>query len=44
MMDETEVVFRKYAPLGLRIHSQFGERELSRLPPELDGRVDFRRP
>jgi hypothetical protein len=44
MMDKPEIGLGEDSPLRLRVHSQFRERELSRLPPEFDGSIDFRRP
>jgi hypothetical protein len=43
-MDKTEVVLGEDSPLGLRIHSQFGEGKLSRLAPNLYSRVYLRGP
>jgi len=37
MMNQTKVCFRIGTPLRLRINPQLGEREVSRLSPELDG-------
>ena len=40
-MDQTQVGLGENAPLRLRIHPQFGKRELSSLPPELNSGIDL---
>ena len=44
MMNQAKVGLGVGTPLGLRVHSQFRKRELSSLPPELDGGIDLCRP